>query len=1138
MRDDFNNANESLSNFTLSEIINVNEIQRLQDLFSYASGVASIITHSNGKPITHPTNFCKLCDNYCKLAKGPAKCIQSNEMPGRYSPEGPVIQSCLSFDPEYSGLWNAGASITLGKRHIANWFIGPVRMEDQEEQGMLQYADDIEANRVEFINALNEVPVMSLQQFTRISKMLFAFANELSEKAYSILQLNNQVADRDHSIKLLKENNQKYRGIFENTQEVNDPSDLAALINDFDSNPVSVVGAIRDKTDPKLNIDVLSENETKYRFMFANNPQPMWIYDLETLAFLEVNQATINLYGYTLEEFLSMTLKDIRPVEDHKALIKNLEHKQGTYSLSGEWQHLKKNGEIIFVEITSHAITFNNRRARHVMINDITDFMRFEKALIKSEEKYRKLHESMIDGFAYMDIQGFIKDHNESFEKLLGYNAEELSQLSYRDITPKKWHEFEQQIITEQVLVRGFSDIYEKEYRRKDGSLFPVEIHAFLIKNDADENEGIWAIVRDITTRKAAEKELMESRQQLLDIIDFLPDATFVIDNEKKVIAWNKAIEEMTGVRKQEMIGKGDHQYAIPFYGKKQNLLIDLIDVDDLELDANYRHVIKKVNFIQAEVFAPALLDGKGAYVSILVAPLFNSKGERIGSIESIRDITGQKQAEESLLKLKKAIETSGEAIFLTDREGIFTFINPAFTTLYGYTADEVVGKSTPRIFKSGTLDQSVYDHFRLTLFNGTEVRGELINKRKDGAMIDIESSATPIFDEQKNIIGFLGIQRDISDRKRAEAELQESERYLKDTQEIAMIGSYNFDMISGKWTSSEIMNKIFGITSNYNKSYEGWVSLVHPDSQEMISDYFIQKVIGQKAKFDIEYRILRKNDNQERWVHGLGRLNFDDNNQPTSMIGTIRDITESKLAEFELTKAKEKAEESDRLKSAFLANMSHEVRTPLNSILGFSKLLTDPDFNPEQKNEFINNILTNGNHLLTIISDIMDISKLESGEITIRKSQINAQKFISHIKNQFTFDAEAKGLELKLTLPDTEVETVIFADIDRLGQIFNNLISNAIKFTPNGQIEIGYYPCDKMLKFYVRDTGIGIPTQYHSRIFDSFRQVEDASTRTYGGNGLGLAISQNLVELMGGTLWVESEPGKGSTFYFTIPCH
>ncbi|MDP2336360.1 MAG: ATP-binding protein [Bacteroidota bacterium] len=291
--------------------------------------------------------------------------------------------------------------------------------------------------------------------------------------------------------------------------------------------------------------------------------------------------------------------------------------------------------------------------------------------------------------------------------------------------------------------------------------------------------------------------------------------------------------------------------------------------------------------------------------------------------------------------------------------------------------------------------------------------------------------------------------------------------------------------------------------------------------------------LLGKSILYSIERQALLRNIK-------IQNIQIDGQNEKYIQINkelAFQNVEKEKRA-TELIIAKEKAEESDRLKSAFLANMSHEVRTPLNSIIGFSELLADPDFEEGQKNEFIQHIIAGVNNLLTIINDIMDISKLESGEITIRKSKINALKYISSVYEQFSFHADAQKLELKLTLPDNDEETIIIADAERLIQISNNLIGNALKFTENGSIEIGYQPKGKMVEFFVKDTGIGIPAEYHDIIFEHFRQVEDEKTRKYGGNGLGLAITKNLVGLMGGKIWLESESGKGSAFYFTLPAY
>ncbi|MGE0021915.1 MAG: response regulator [Draconibacterium sp.] len=262
----------------------------------------------------------------------------------------------------------------------------------------------------------------------------------------------------------------------------------------------------------------------------------------------------------------------------------------------------------------------------------------------------------------------------------------------------------------------------------------------------------------------------------------------------------------------------------------------------------------------------------------------------------------------------------------------------------------------------------------------------------------------------------------------------------------------------------------------------------------------------------------------------------FDDFGKITGLFGIARDITERKQMEDKLIEAKEKAEESDNLKTAFLHNISHEIRTPLNAIVGFSGLLSDPETDAEKRKHFIDIILQSSDQLLLIIADIVDIATIEAGQVKIIEKEIELNSMLKLLFDQFLLKANKQNITLALNsfLPDTEIR--IIADETKLSQILSNLISNALKFTKQGNVNFGYQIKEDEIEFVVEDTGIGIPATMHNEIFKRFRQVESTTARQFGGSGLGLSISKAYVEMLGGKIWLDSDLGKGSTFYFTIP--
>jgi PAS domain S-box-containing protein len=279
-----------------------------------------------------------------------------------------------------------------------------------------------------------------------------------------------------------------------------------------------------------------------------------------------------------------------------------------------------------------------------------------------------------------------------------------------------------------------------------------------------------------------------------------------------------------------------------------------------------------------------------------------------------------------------------------------------------------------------------------------------------------------------------------------------------------------------------------------------------------------------------------RKKDGTLYWESMIISPLVDKKGKVLNFIAVREDITGKKLMIEELKNAKEKAEESDRLKTAFLQNISHEIRTPLNGILGFSELLIQEWTTPDDRVEYNDAIQHSGKRLMEIVSNILDISIIEAGQVLLSPEKFNVNNFILELYNFYQGQALRKNLNMKYEFGLPAENAYLTADTTRLYQVMNNLLNNALKFTKKGEIALGYKVDKESLVFYVKDTGIGIPEEHLARIFDRFYQVEQSSTRTYEGAGLGLAISEGLVLAMGGKIWLESEKDKGTVFYFSLP--
>ena len=379
-----------------------------------------------------------------------------------------------------------------------------------------------------------------------------------------------------------------------------------------------------------------------------------------------------------------------------------------------------------------------------------------------------------------------------------------------------------------------------------------------------------------------------------------------------------------------------------------------------------------------------------------------------------------------------------------------------------------------------------------------------------------------------------LSVATDISDFKKSEEALQEHKARLLETQRIAQLGQWEWHIASGQVEWSSELFRLFGVP----RTEENWVSLetfinvLHPEDKESTWIHLRQSVLDHKP-FSLEFRVLRP-DNSIRYVESFGRVMYDTENRPQRMFGTAQDISARKTIEAALQQAKEQAEQANQAKSAFLANMSHELRTPLNGILGYAQILLRTNNLDDKQREGVKVMQRSGEHLLTLINDILDLSKIEANKLELAPSVFNFQRFLADIVDLFNLRAAQKSLQLQY-VPDVQLPVWVKADEKRLRQILLNLLSNAVKFTDQGNVTFTVtYQLDRAY-FRVEDTGCGIAEAQLDKIFEPFSQVGNPFQQAEG-TGLGLSISKNLVEIMGGRLELHSELAVGSTFYFEIP--
>jgi len=540
------------------------------------------------------------------------------------------------------------------------------------------------------------------------------------------------------------------------------------------------------------------------------------------------------------------------------------------------------------------------------------------------------------------------------------------------------------------------------------------------------------------------------------------------------------------------------------------------------------------------------MTDGRVKYVHEYCDTFYNAAGAPEKSIGIVQDITAYRQIEQSHKEqedfIRAVAETSPALIYVYDMEtNRNVYSNSGIERLMGYTQEQIQAMGENLFINLIHPDdlQKVFDYQSkiLTASDTDTLEIEYRMKHQNKKWVYLHSIERVFLrNENGSVKQKIGVSNDITSQKQTYDALQNNKEKLIKAESIAHMGFIDWDLQNNTIYLSDEAYRIHGTNPKIgvDSVFELITNSVHPDDRDLVNQELKLAIQGEK-NYNIDHRILWK-DGSVHWVHAQAELIKNEKGAPIKLLGTITDISDRKKWENELLAAKEKAEESDRLKSAFLANMSHEIRTPMNGILGFAELLETPGLKGEKKQEYIHIIQKSGNRMLHIINDIVDISKIEAGLIKVENTAVNINELMAEIYSFFKPEANKNNLILNLKTSLSEDETIVNSDYEKISAILTNLVKNAIKYSNKGKIEFGCHRKKEILEFYVRDTGIGISKENKQLIFNRFSRVNTDNTKIIEGVGLGLCISKAYVEMLNGQIWVEDNVDTGSTFRFSIP--
>lgn len=847
------------------------------------------------------------------------------------------------------------------------------------------------------------------------------------------------------------------------------------------------------------------------------------------------NKTAETTFGYSNEEAIGKPGTDwIIPEDREMVMNKMMNNVTKSYRATA----LKKDGTTFPCEIQAKTFIEKGKTIRYTALRDISERVNAEKALIESEERFHLAMEAAQDGLFDWNLLTNEIYFSPRYKKMLGYEDNELpndfsvwEQLTAPEDVKESWKKLEAHL-------KGETNRFEMEFKmkHKNGHYIDILSRANAVFNKDGKATRIVGTHLDISESIQLQKTLQYQKDLTQKYLDVAGTMLVAIDNDQKVTLINPKACEILGYNKEDIIGKNWFDHFLPQKG-----VDDIKNVFNTAIKGN----IEFVEYYENPILTKSRQERIIAWHNSVIK---DENGQIIRLFSSGNDITEEKKMTERLMdseeKYKALYMNAPLAYQSLNINGRIIDVNPQWLKTLGYERNEVLGK-----YFGDFLNEDSKSHFRkkFPIFKKkghvSGVRFHMLTKTGTEIIVSFEGCIgyTKTGEFRQTYCTFKEITSEVLANNKllaAAKSIEISERKFRELFDKSADAVFIIkDEVINDCNEASL--SLFGYKNKADligKSPLDFSPIKQPDNRSS-SEKMIDVIKKARINGTNRFEWLHTNKNGKEFPCEVLLTYLGKNEKGHHMThGVMRDITNRKSRELDIIKAKEQAEESDRLKSAFLANMSHEIRTPMNGILGFAELLKEPQLEEGELEQYVAVIERSGKRMLNIINDLIDISKIEAQQMEIQLSETFINDQIKYLHKFFTPEANGKNIDLIIHTPLKKEESRVLTDREKIYAILTNLIKNAIKYTEQGKIEFGYKTQKTTLEFFVSDTGKGIPKEIQPLIFDRFIQAEMEHTRRYEGAGLGLAISKAYVEMLGGKIWVESKYGVGSTFYFTLP--